>query len=155
MDCGRSELGGARRRRARAVLSDGGTAMILGCANVRGLGQDFPAPVTQPGWNYEGAYDTPMTVAIGPTEAPAGDYSPDYASAIPQVISAVAQWDLERKAYELNLVRAQQGLPPIDASQLAPGVNVGLTPQAQQMAQVAMIGAGALVVFYLLTRRGR
>jgi hypothetical protein len=111
------------------------------CCN--GLGQ----------WDAAGAYDTQQTVGIGPDQVPPGDFSGDFMTYLPQAVSAIAAWDMQRKMVDMNIERVRQGLPPIDPSQVAPGVNVGLTPQTQQLATVALIGMGAIALFAIARRR--
>jgi hypothetical protein len=53
--------------------------------------------------------------------------------------------------YLINLDRSMQGEKPLDAKATAPGVNVGLTPETQNAALLAV--AGLLGVFLLARRR--
>lgn len=101
-------------------------------------------------WDEIGAYDTATTTA-DTFQAPA-ESSGDWQTMLADIVSGVAQYDLQRRALEINLARAQQGLPPIDVSRYAPGVNVGMTPQTQQFMTFALLGVGAIAV-YALTRK--
>lgn len=56
--------------------------------------------------------------------------------------------DQQRKLMDLNVKRAQQNLPPIDAANYAAGVNVGLTSNTQSM---LLIAVGVIAVVWLLT----
>jgi hypothetical protein len=109
-------------------------------AQVNGLSQ----------WDEYGAYDTALTVSE--PYAPAIDASPDWLTSLSQIAQAAAQYDLQSKILEINLARAQAGQAPIDASRLAPGVNVGMTPQTQQFATLALLGGGALLLYALSKR---
>lgn len=55
-----------------------------------------------------------------------------------------------QKLLDLNIQRAQQGLPPISSNAVAPTVNFGLSPQTMQM---LFVGLGILGVAYLLKKR--
>ena len=68
-------------------------------------------------------------------------------------IAAVTSIYQQKQLMDVNAQRAAQGLPPIDASALAPTVNVGLPPA--QMQQIMMLGGAALLVLFLATRGKR
>ena len=57
--------------------------------------------------------------------------------------------DQQQKLNTLNIQRAQQGLPPIDSSQYASGVQVGLTSSTQN---TIMIGIGILAAAYIIPK---
>jgi hypothetical protein len=61
-----------------------------------------------------------------------------------KTISDMAQkylvYDQQRKLIDLNIKRAEQGLAPIDASNYGAGVSVGLSPQTQNLAYMALAG---------------
>jgi hypothetical protein len=89
-----------------------------------------------------------VTPAVDPsttTTAPA----PWYAT----VLTALTSVYQQNQINSINLQRAQQGLPPLDQSALAPTVNVGL-PTAQ-MNQLMMIGGGALLLLLFMAMRRR
>lgn len=46
--------------------------------------------------------------------------------------------------FQLNLQRGQQGLPPLNPAQYAPGVTVGLNAQTQGFAVIALVGFAAV-----------
>lgn len=56
----------------------------------------------------------------------------------------------QQQLLEVNVERAKQGLPPISASEIAPTVNVGISPEIKQL--LIMGGVGLLLLF-LLTRK--
>jgi len=67
---------------------------------------------------------------------------------------AYKQGDIQSKLLDINVQRARQGLPPLNAAAYAPGVNVGLNPATQTFLGVGVgtlaLAGGAL---YFLTRR--
>ena len=56
-------------------------------------------------------------------------------------------YDQQKRIINLNIARAEKGLPPIDASAFGAGVSVGVSPGVQQLAYIAI---GGLVVVGLL-----
>lgn len=73
-------------------------------------------------------------------------------SALEKLASIYGSVRMQDKLLDINMERAQLGLPPIDAAQYSPGVNVGLTAQTQQLLTWALIGFGALAVFAMMKR---
>lgn len=57
-----------------------------------------------------------------------------------------------QRVFDLNLERAQRGLPPIATNLAAPTVNVGLNAQTQQTLFIAVAAIG--VLFLLGRKRG-
>lgn len=55
-----------------------------------------------------------------------------------------------QQLFQLNLQRAQQGLPPLSTQVYAPAVNIGMSPEMQKM---VMIGGLALLAVLLLKKR--
>jgi hypothetical protein len=102
-------------------------------------------------WDETGAYGTATGVSE-PYAAPGGT-SGDWLTSLTEIAQAAAQYDLQRKVLDINLQRVQAGLQPLDASRLAPGVNVGMTAQTQQFATLALLGGGALLLYALTKRR--
>ncbi len=74
---------------------------------------------------------------------PATDWGKTIVDAAKSLISLKGQNDL----IKLNVTRAEQGLPPIDQGAVSPQVNVGVSPQVQQL---IVYGIGALVVVGLV-----
>lgn len=99
-------------------------------------GNDWPSVATTP----------------DPSAMPAA--SGDWLTQIAQVGQGLLTWDQQRRLQEINITRAQQGLPPLDASAYGYGVNVGLSPQTRQL---LMYGGIALAGYLVLKemRRGR
>jgi len=80
--------------------------------------------------------------------------STDWGQNVVDLFKGYAEYETAQKCLDLNLIRAQQGQPPIDCSQYGAGVQVGITPQVQQ---TVLIAVGVLAAVYLLPRmlRGR
>lgn len=90
-----------------------------------------------------GTTDTAAQVASDPT------VFDKFLSTLKEMVPAYANYQLTRDLYSLNMERAKQGLPPIDAAAVSPQVNVGLAPQTQQLLVVGGLG---LLAVLLLTR---
>ena len=76
----------------------------------------------------------------------------DWISAISRAMSTVAMADYQRRLLNVQLDRARQGLPPLQASEYGATVNVGLAPSTQTMLLYG--GAALLLVLFLSRRRG-
>jgi hypothetical protein len=72
-------------------------------------------------------------------------------SAISRAMTTVAMADYQRRILNAQLERARQGLPPLQSSEYAPAINVGLSPQTRNL---LIYGGIALVAVLLLRRRG-
>ena len=72
----------------------------------------------------------------------------DWISSISRAMGQVAMADYQRRLLNVQLERARQGLPPLDASQYGATVNV----QAPQLNYLMFLGIAA-VAFLLLRRR--
>lgn len=72
-------------------------------------------------------------------------------SAISRAMTTVAMADYQRRILNAQLERARQGLPPLQPSEYAPAINVGLSPQTRTL---LIYGGIALVAVLLLRRRG-
>lgn len=72
-------------------------------------------------------------------------------SAISRAMTMVAMTEYQRQILKAQLERARQGLPPLQPSEYAPAVNVGLSPQTRNL---LIYGGLALVAVMLLRRRG-
>lgn len=114
---------------------------------------------------FTAAGDAPEQLA-GPDFEPGG-YDPtsgsgfDWGKVVGQVTGAAKDiftaktaGDAAKKIYDLNIARAAKGLPPIKASDVAPQVNVGVSPDVKNLLMVAGgIAAGAWVISQLRSRR--
>lgn len=72
---------------------------------------------------------------------------------IQQLAPTYAQYQLSKDLYDLNMQRAKQGLPPVDASAVSPQMNVGLSPETRLL--VLGMGGVALIAVLALARRRR
>jgi len=72
----------------------------------------------------------------------------DWISAISRAMGTVAMADYQRRLLNVQLERARQGLPPLNASQYGVGVNV----EAPQL-NLLLLGGLALGAVLLLRRR--
>lgn len=116
---------------------------------------------SNPGWNlsFDGAVAqeygqiadsiAPGIVAQAQAIRVAGE---DWISAITRAISTVSMADAQRRLLNLQLQRAQQGLPPLDSSQYGLGISVGIGNDTQKM---LLIGAGVLALVLIFTARRR
>ncbi len=71
---------------------------------------------------------------------------------IGKIGTAYAQYQSQKSLINLNMERAKQGLPPIDAGDVAPQANVGIAPATRNMLYV---GIGALVLIGAMMAFGR
>lgn len=69
---------------------------------------------------------------------------------IARAMTTVVMADYQRDVLRLQLERARQGLPPLDAAQYGAGVTVGLSPSTQQL--LILGGLGLLAVLFLSRR---
>lgn len=73
----------------------------------------------------------------------------NWIAAISRAMGQVAMADYQRRLLNVQLERARQGLPPLDASQYGVGVTVGAAPQLNLL----LLGGLALVAILVLRRR--
>jgi hypothetical protein len=108
-----------------------------------GLGQDI--------YSYEyDAYSDPGAVTQPAITAPESDWS----TWLTQAVKIYTEYDLQKEVMDINLARAQQGLPPLDLSRYGAGVQVGVSAQTQTMILMAVgIIAAAMLLPKML--RGR
>lgn len=105
---------------------------------VEGLGADTAAPTPS-------AWDTFITSVSSGIQK--------LAPAVAAVKTAQAATDIQK----LNIQRAQQGLPPIDSSQMVPtaGVQVGINRDTQKLIMYGAIGLGAVVLMSVMLNKKR
>lgn len=86
---------------------------------------------------------------------------------VPQSTSPITQWgnqlldlakgymayDMQRDLLQVNLARAEKGLPPISSSSLAPTLNMGISPDVQRLGFIA-VGGLVLVGLFSAFKRG-
>jgi len=97
--------------------------------------------------NAIAAGDPALAQTISQTQIP----GESYINAALRVAQSVVLADSQRRLLNAQLSRAQQGLPPLDASQYGLGVNLGLSPDTLKLVGFGLLGLAA--VFYL--SRGR
>ena len=96
-------------------------------------------------------YGTATTTGVAPPAAPA-DASSDWTTSLAQIVGYYTQWDMANKLYDLNLARVQQGLQPITAEQVTPGVTVGVSSDVKNLVMLGLAVAGGLFLFSMLRR---
>jgi hypothetical protein len=72
----------------------------------------------------------------------------DWINSVSRAMSTVAMADYQRRLLNVQLERARQGLPPLNATEYGVGVNVGINPQT-----LLILGGVALVALFALRRR--
>lgn len=77
----------------------------------------------------------------------------EWGSGIMDLAKSVVQYDAQRKVLEANIRRAEQGLPPLDSSEVGMGVSVGMSPQVQKLAMAGLGIAAVLGGMYILSNR--
>jgi hypothetical protein len=97
-----------------------------------------------------GAVD--VTVGTSPADAIASEPSTfdKFLSTFKEILPAYANYQLTRDLYDLNLERAKMGLPPVNAQDVSPQLNVGISRDTQNM---LIIGGIAIVAVFLLSRK--
>lgn len=96
--------------------------------------------------------DTGETMQAVGTQAtaPEGTKLDDWLSIAKQGLNLVQTQQLN----QINVARARQGLPPIDTSRYTGmGVNLGLTPQTQQLVMYGGLALLAVLLINNLTKR--
>lgn len=122
------------------------------------MNEDIQYPLTAPSYGTAGTEDRGYVPAIesvapGITEvanriAVEGE---SIISAIGRAMTTVAMADYQRRILNAQLDRARQGQPPLQPSEYAPAINVGLSPQTRNL---LIYGGLALAAVLLLRRRG-
>lgn len=72
-------------------------------------------------------------------------------SQVPEWIKSIQLAANTQRLLDLNIQRAEQGLPPISAQSVAPTVNVGVSSEIQKL---ITYGGLALLVVMLIKKRG-
>lgn len=87
---------------------------------------------------------------------PAAAPAPSWASALPSLATAVAQFRYQDKVLRTNLDREKAGLKPLDVEQYQPGVKVGIDPGTRRMVLggIALAVLGAIIAA-AITRKGK
>lgn len=93
--------------------------------------------------------DSANTIAPGIVDAARMQSMPGESliDSLARAISTVSLADAQRRLLNVQIDRAQRGLPPLNAAQYGAGVNVGLSPDVQRL---LMWGGAALIVALVL-----
>jgi len=123
--------------------------------------------------------DGTMVSAADPSKVVTSDLTPQWVSALNQIgsgladkvqsqqqqdepwwqtatriLSALSMSQQQRELMKINIERAKQGLPPLDIAQYTGvGVQVGVSPQTQQLITYGGLALLAFLVFRTLARR--
>jgi hypothetical protein len=126
---------------------------MIGDASVTWTPQSMTSP-----YGAEGAYANAIAAqdpALNATVNAARLPGEDYINAALRVAQSYVLADSQRKLLNVQMQRAQQGLPPLDSGQYGLGVSMGLSPDTQKL---LLYGVGALALVMLLPallKRGR
>lgn len=99
-----------------------------------------------------GSTTMPYDPVFSPWDEPAAglpsDVTPssDWGRMLSDILQTVSTTYQAKQLFDLNIARAERGLPPIDASVLSPRVNVGLSRDVQN---IIIYGGLALLAIYL------
>lgn len=114
---------------------------------------DYPLVNATPDAAYAASLETvaPNITTLVAEQRTTGE---SWIDALERILPAVVSTWQQKEILQVQVERAKQGLPPLNASQLAAGVNVGLSPEVQRM---VWIGGAALLaaVVYMATQRRR
>jgi len=77
----------------------------------------------------------------------------DTISAVARAVSTVFMTDAQRRLLNVQIQRAQSGLPPLDMSQYGVGVNVGLGADTQKLILIGMGLLAAVLIVPKLIRK--
>lgn len=112
----------------------------------------FDIPNTPPPAVYSDAVET---VAPGITGIIASNREPgeSWTDTLQRLLPILATTYQQKQLLDVQVDRARSGLPPLDASMYAPGVQVGLSSDTTKT--LLMFGGAALAVLFLMSRRVR
>lgn len=101
-----------------------------------------------------GQFDYTYETAPGSVYMPAEEGSLSWLKQIQSFGSTLVQMEYMRDLNEINLERARQGKEPLSPAEYAPTVNVGVAPDVQRNAMLALGAvAGGLALIMVLSRR--
>lgn len=81
--------------------------------------------------------------------------SESWTDALIRLLPAVAATWQQKQLLEVQVERAKQGLPPLNANQIAAGVNVGIAPESQKLIMWAIGGLVLALVIPAFLRARR
>ncbi len=111
----------------------------------------------KPAFNSSGVYSPPVSVVVPEnTDKSFSDTITDIiknlTDSAPQILTAYTANKQLDACTKTNQARLSQGLPPVDCAAFAPQVQVGIAPSSQGIVTVALIGAAALGLAFLLRK---
>lgn len=108
-------------------------------------------PTSGLSYDYSGVLDSiapGLSTQVNQSVASTGQ---SWIQTLANLASSLTLANSQRQLLNIQVQRAQQGLPPLDASQVGLGVSLGISPQTQKL--ILFGGAALLLVIYLSTRR--
>lgn len=129
------------------ALLDPGSVVLYGRLNAPVFYADPPKPPASIG----GAPGKTQLAGLGEGEEPpviTSNVMTEWGKTVSDLLGKYLVYDQQKKLIDLNIKRAEKGLPPVSSQELAAGVNIGLAPGAQQLAYIAL---GGLVLVGLLS----
>jgi len=114
--------------------------------------------VNEPGL-YRSAVKTANTgVGLSATDTPAPtNWWDSFVGAAKQLVPVVVQARSQKRLLDVQLKRAESGLPPLNAGQIAPTVRVqaGLTPALKKILIPALAIGGGLILYMMFGKKKR
>ena len=100
-----------------------------------------------------GKADAQVVASVRAADPTASSYSFDKILDVgAQLGTALLTFSQQSDINKINLERARQGLPPLDAAYTGVGVNVGLSPATQKLVIYGGLAALAFLIFNSVTR---
>jgi len=90
-----------------------------------------------------------VTQIVQQTQLPGENWYDSLAKLLPALTATYQQ----KQILDVQVERAKQGLPPLNATQFSAGVNVGIAPETQKMLMYGAIGLGAIFLLTALMKR--
>ncbi len=86
-----------------------------------------------------------------------GSWWDSFIGAAKQLVPVAIQARSQKRILDVQLRRAEQGLPPLQTSQIAPTVNVqaGVTPDLKKILIPALAIGGGLLLYFMFGKKGR
>jgi len=112
---------------------------------------DLPITQTSIPSDYAASLET-MAPGIGNVVADTQAPGESWMDSITRLLPVLASTYQQKQLLAVQVERAKAGLPPLDVSQYAAGVNVGISPDTQKL---IMYGGVALLAVVWMMSRGR